>query len=552
MNTVSLKPQPIGPVPEQTACVARAAFPKGNAFMRMRDELGVLWEDEDFTDLFPRRGQRALAPWRLALVTVMQFAENLPDRRAADAVRSRIDWKYALGLELSDPGFDFSVLSEFRARLLEGGAEELLLEKMLERFVERGWVKTRGTQRTDSTHVLSAVRALNRIEIVGETMRAALNALAVAAPEWLRERAPEEWFSRYGRPVYDHLPKGVSARKEYAEIVGKDGMALLSWIDAEASPGFSCLGKIPAVELLTKIWENQYRLEGGEQLWREAEEMPRAGERLDSPYDPDARYGNKRSKTWSGYKLHLTETCDEDLPRLVTRVGTTPAHVSDVAQTRKVHEDLHWRALVPKEHVADSGFVNADLLVKSALEQRIDLIGPVRPNVSWQARTEGAYDISRFQIDWEAKKAICPEGEQSRSWKPVVDLWGNADIVVRFARKDCRACHSRALCTRSRDEPRYLTLLPSREEHEAVQAARLRQRTPEWKSRYERRAGIEGTFSRAVSLLGVRRARYRGLEKVSLEHVLSAVALSILRVMEWLDGITPQKSRVSAFAKLVA
>ncbi len=225
---MSLKPQPIGPVPEQTARVARAAFPKGNAFMRMRDELGVLWEDEDFSGLFPRRGQPALAPWRLALVTVMQFAENLPDRRAADAVRARIDWKYALGLELSDPGFDFSVLSEFRDRLLEGGAEELLLEKMLERFTERGWVKARGTQRTDSTHVLSAVRALNRIEIVGETMRAALNALAVAAPQWLREWAPEEWFSRYGRPVYEDLPKGISARKEYAETVGKDGMLLLS------------------------------------------------------------------------------------------------------------------------------------------------------------------------------------------------------------------------------------------------------------------------------------------------------------------------------------
>jgi transposase len=137
---VSLKPQPIGPVPEQTARVARAAFPKGNAFMRMRDELGVLWEDEDFSDLFPTRGQPALAPWRLALVTVMQFAENLPDRRAADAVRARIDWKYALGLELTDPGFDFSVLSEFRARLLEGGAEQMLLERMLERFGERGWV----------------------------------------------------------------------------------------------------------------------------------------------------------------------------------------------------------------------------------------------------------------------------------------------------------------------------------------------------------------------------------------------------------------------------
>lgn len=547
---MSLKPEPIGPIPEQTARVAEAAFPKGNTYKRMRDEVGAIWEDEDFAELFPSRGQPALAPWRLALVTVMQFAENLPDRRAADAVRARIDWKYALGLELSDPGFDFSVLSEFRARLLEGGAEQLLLERMLERFAQKGWVKPRGKQRTDSTHVLSAVRALNRIELVGETMRAALNALAVAAPDWLRERAPEEWFSRYGRPVYDDLPKGVSARKGYAESVGKDGMLLLSWVRAEESPGW--LGKLPAVKLLEEIWGNQYRCEEGDLLFREAKEIPRAGERLDSPYDPDARYGNKRSKRWSGYKLHLTETCDDGLPRIVTRVETTPAHVSDVSQTQKVNEDLAGRRLLPQEHVADAGFVDADLLVSSAQEHGVDLIGPVRPDVSWQAKTEGAYDISRFTIDWEARKAICPEGKQSRSWKTVKDPWGNADIVVRFSSKDCRKCPARALCTRSKDEFRYLTLLPSKDEHEALRAARLRQLTPEWKSKYDERAGVEGSFSRAVSILGIRRARYRGLEKVDLEHVLTAVALSILRLTEWLSGFTPPESRVSSFSRLAA
>ncbi len=549
---MSLHPEPIGPIPEETARVARAAFPKGTAYTRMREELGAIFEDEDFAELFSRRGQPALAPWKLALVTVMQFAENLPDRRAADAVRSRIDWKFALGLELTDPGFDFSVLSEFRGRLLAGGAEQLLLEKMLKRFAERGLIKARGKQRTDSTHVLSAVRALNRMELVGETLRATLNALAVAAPEWLRERAPEEWFSRYGRPVYDHLPKGVSARTEYAETVGKDGMLLLSWIDAEASPEFSWLGKVPAVELLRKIWRSQYRTESGELLWREAKELPRAGARSGSPYDPDSRFGNKRSKTWSGYKLHLTETCDEGLPRVVTCVETTPAHASDVSRTEKVHEELAIRGLLPQEHVADAGFVDADLLVRSALEHGIDLVGPVRPNSGWQAKTAGAYDISRFAVDWVAKKATCPEGKQSRAWKPTVDPWGNRDIVVRFGRKDCRECKSRALCTRSKDEPRHLTLLPNKAEHEAVQSARLRQTTPEWKSEYRRRAGIEGTFSRAVGLLGARRARYRGLEKVSLEHVLTAVALSILRVTEWLGGVSPPTSRVSAFARIAA
>ncbi len=171
---MSLKPQELGPIPEETARVARAAYPKGNVFMRMRDELGVIYQDEVFAPLFSHTGQPAEAPWRLALVTVMQFAEGLSDRQAADAVRGRIDFKYALGLELTDPGFDHTVLSEFRARLVAGNAEQFLLDAMLTLFKERGWLKARGTQRTDSTHVLAKIRALNRVLCVGETLRHAL------------------------------------------------------------------------------------------------------------------------------------------------------------------------------------------------------------------------------------------------------------------------------------------------------------------------------------------------------------------------------------------
>jgi transposase len=183
---VSLKPSPAPDVPELTARVARAAFPKGNPYLRLRDELGPVFRDGDFADLYPRRGQPALPPWRLDLVTVVQFAEDLSDRRAADAVRGRIDWKYALGLELDDPGFDFSVLSEFRSRLADGGAERVFLDELIEACKARGLLKARARQRTDSTHVLAATRDLNRLELVGETLRATLNALATVAPEWLR------------------------------------------------------------------------------------------------------------------------------------------------------------------------------------------------------------------------------------------------------------------------------------------------------------------------------------------------------------------------------
>ena len=170
---MSLKPQPIGPVPEETARIARAAYPRGNIYLQLRDTLGTIYEDEQFADLFPQRGQPAEAPWRLALVCVMQFLEGLSDRQAAEAVRRHLDWKYLLGLELSDPGFDHTVLVEFRQRLLSGNRDLLLFDLLLTRLREGGYLKARGRQRSDSTHVLAKIRTLNRVEGVGETFRAA-------------------------------------------------------------------------------------------------------------------------------------------------------------------------------------------------------------------------------------------------------------------------------------------------------------------------------------------------------------------------------------------
>lgn len=188
-----MQPQPIPPVPDDTAVVAQAAFPKGNLYLQIRDTLGSIYQDESFVSLFSRRGQPAQSLWRLALVCVMQFIENLSDRQAADAVRARIDWKYALSLPLGDPGFNYSLLSEFRDRLVAGNTEQLLLEQLR----EKGLLKGHQRQRTDSTHVLAAIRVLNRLETLGETFRAALNSLAVVAPDWLEVHLQAAWFERY-------------------------------------------------------------------------------------------------------------------------------------------------------------------------------------------------------------------------------------------------------------------------------------------------------------------------------------------------------------------
>lgn len=334
-----LRSEAIGEIPAQTVRVAKAAFPKGSTVIKLRDAFGTLYQDEDFASFFSNLGQPALAPWRLALVTVFQFLENLSDRQAADAVRGRLDWKYGLGLELEDPGFHFSVLGEFRARLIENKAEQMLLDKMLAHFREAGLLKVRGHARTDSTHVLASVRQLHKLEMAGETVRAALNGLAAVSLEWLTDHLKPEWVERYGHRVEDYrLPKGKAARDAYGLAVAEDGYTLLDVLELSSAP--RKLQELNAVVTLRACWEQYFVREDKKIRWRTASELRPSGERLNSPYDPEACYSTRRDIAWIGYKVHLTETCDPDSVHLVTHVETTSAVVQDVTSTAKVHEAL--------------------------------------------------------------------------------------------------------------------------------------------------------------------------------------------------------------------
>jgi transposase len=545
---MSLQPQEIAPVPEETERIARAAFPKGNIYLRLRDEIGTIFDDPMFAPLFPARGQPAECPWQLALITVMQFIEGLSDCQAADAVRSRIDWKYALGLELTDPGGDASVLCEFRARLIAGNLEQALLETMLARFKERGLLKARGQQRTDSTHVLAAVRTLNRLESIGETLRAALNSLATVAPAWLADLVAPDWFERYATRVEEYrLPKGEAARTALGERIGADGHTILVAVYAPSAPAW--LRELPAVQTLRRAWVHQFHLDDDVVRWRKAADLPPAGTRFDSPYDTDARYGNKRSTTWTGYKVHLTETSDADTPHLITHVETTSAPVSDIDMTAPIHQALADKGLLPAAHLADAGYVDADLLISSHRDHEIDLVGPVRPDTSWQAKAGQGFDVPAFTIDWEARTVICPEGQTSFDWVPSRDSWGNDTIHIGFHRKTCAACPSRSLCTRSKTGPREITVRPQ-PQHEALQEVRRNQETEAWRARYGKRAGVEGTVSQAVRVFGLRRCRYLGLAKTRLQHIFTALALNVVRLDAWLTGQPLAKTRRSVFASL--
>ncbi|MET9464469.1 transposase [Streptomyces sp. NPDC006544] len=296
---MSLEPRVDQGVPELTARVVRAAFPKGTLAVRIREALGPLFEDEAFAGAFAVRGRPAVSPGAWALVSVLQYAEGLTDRQAADQVRARMDWKLLLGLELDDPGFDASVLSLFRSRLIEHGVEQTTLEGVLERLRGLGLLKAGGRQRTDSTHVLAAVRTLNRMEFVGETLRAALEALAVAAPTWLSGLNTPEWAERYGPRVDDYrFPKGGEVREQWSQQVGRDGFFLLEAVHAPEAPGW--LREIEAVQVLRVSWVQQYHRDEKGVRWREGKDLPPVHHRLCSPYDTDARYGIKRGSGWTG------------------------------------------------------------------------------------------------------------------------------------------------------------------------------------------------------------------------------------------------------------
>ncbi|MDQ2998387.1 MAG: transposase, partial [Chloroflexota bacterium] len=415
---MSLRAPLFYPIPAQTVQVAQAAFPKGNSYMRMRDALGPISTNPDFAQLFPHDGQPAEAPAHLALVTVMQFAEGLSDAQTADAVRGRIDGKYALALALTDPGLDSSVLCAFRQRLLAGNAELLRFEAMLTLFREQKLINVKGRQRTDSTHVLAAVKVLNRLECVGESVRHARNVLATAAPEWLQRWVPADWFERYSRRFEAYrLPADTPAHYRLAEQIGADGQRLLRELYAPTAP--VGMRDLPVVQTLRQVWVQQFSATTPDApiRWRVAEDLPPAPVLIGSPYDPDARYSKKRATAWVGYNVHLTETADTDLPHLLTDVQTTRATTPDHAMTGTIQAQLIARDVAPGEHIGDAGYVTAERLVNSQREQ-IDLVGPPPPELGWQAKAGEGFAASCFVIDWDAQQATCPQGKPRVTWRP--------------------------------------------------------------------------------------------------------------------------------------
>jgi transposase len=372
---MSIRPRRGVEVPELTARVARASNPAGTTAMWVRDRLDGLWADEDFAGWYPRDGRPGISPAQLATVSVLQFLLDLSDRDAAEAVRCRIDFKYALGLDLDDPGFHHSVLSDFRDRLLEEGRADRLLDLALARLKEAGLVRERTTQRTDSTHVLAAVRDLTRLELVTEAVRAALEELARTAGHALEGLVDDDWGRRYGRPA--RLGKNPTRPKTRMNEAGADGRRLIEHLAARHPD----LLLRPRVEALRQVLLQNYHWDSAGRLrWRDDDDaagLPPSAARIVSPYDLAARYSRRGQVTrWTGYLAHVTETCAEDGPNVITDVATMPAASDDRQALAGIHARLERRGLLPGEHLVDGGYTSLGASTRSPSPGRCPATAP--------------------------------------------------------------------------------------------------------------------------------------------------------------------------------
>ena len=358
-----------------------------------------------------------------------------------------------------------------------------------------------------------------------------------------------EWVERYGERLDEYrLPKEKGEREALVNLIGQDGQYLLECIEKESV--LRWLKEIPAVQILKQVWEQQYKIEAGQIRHRELKEMPPVREWIRSPFDPEARYGKKRSRHWIGYKVHLTETCDDDRPHLITQVETRPAIEQDNEATADIQNQLVKSELCPQQHLVDAGYVSAKLILESRENHGIDLIGPVHVDPSWQAHTPGAFDATQFQVDWEAQSALCPQGQRSIGWYPEKDSQQEPVVRIMFGPKTCLACPCRSQCSKAKNGGRTL-VLRAEGRHQILQLARERQQTEIFKQIYRKRSGIEGTLSQAVRNGGLRRSRYAGRAKTHLQNIAIAVATNIKRSIDWLNETPLAPTRRSRFTSLV-
>jgi transposase len=513
-------------VPADTAAIGQVILPLHNPYRQVGDRFNDLFPQEnEFAPLYFDTGRGAMPPLLMALVTVFQMLEKVPDRLAAEYVVSRIDWKYALHLPLTYTGFHFTDLYAFRQRLLEHEQERLLFEKFLLQLKGLGLLKARGTMRTDSTHVLGVVQRLSQLELITESLRVALQAVTALAAEWVTQTLPPAFPEAYSQPRSEYGLSEATVQQRLGQV-GRDGFWFLNQLDHSAP---AVVRHLPQVEVLRTVLRQQFPSGPGQPP---TPKRKMGHEMIESPHEPEARFGKKRGQDWIGYKVQVTETCDEDLPHLIVDVEVTGALDNDAPELPHIQARLQERELLPSEQQIDQGYMSGQNLVESA-KLGINLMGlPLED-------TQGpeGFRQADFQIDEMQHQATCPAEQTSVVWAPHrMGPDRPPAIQLRFDGKTCRACPFFGRCTTSL-QGRSLTLHPYRAE---LNARRAEAKTEAFREKLHLRAGIEGTISELVRAHRLRFARYRGKVKIGLQSFFTAVAANLKRVVRWWTRPQPQ------------
>jgi transposase len=490
------------------------------------DELFDQFPEADFRDLYSEEGKPAISPVILGFVTIFQYLEKYPDRQAAEAMRMRMDWKYALHLPLDYEGFDFSVLSEFRDRLLQHQAEGRIFDRLVAVFLAKGLIKKQGKQRTDSIAMLTKVRRLSRLELVVESLRLAVGAVLQAEREWGERVIPPSWEERYG----ERFVMQRHSREEwerYDREIGSDGEWFLARVNSEGAPAE--LKRLPEVQVLQTVWTQQFREEAGKVVYQKG--MSYDGHtQIQTPHDPQARYSKKRTQEWVGGKVQATETDDEGYPHLITDIAGTCSSQTDYEALAVIQARLQKRQCLPAQQYVDSGYMSGPNLEHSQ-NQGIDLIGPTPPVVSKQSKLPNGITTEQFIIDLPKGQATCPAGHSADpdySWKGKVRFHFPAEI--------CLACALRPRCCTGKGGRTLGVGLT----YPLLQQARQRQKTEAFKQDYhQHRSGVEGCLSALARGNGMRVSRYIGHPKRHLQALFSGSAANVKRAARWLAGIRP-------------
>lgn len=522
-----LKIQLPWPMPEETGRIGRMLLKENDPYRLIGDQLFEKLNEEEFADLYSSEGKPGYSPVVLAFVSVFQFLERLADRQAAQALRMRLDWKYALHLPLEDAGFDFSVLSEFRDRLIEGQAEKRVFEKLVEQIRAMGLIKERGKQRSDSIAMLVKVRRLSRIEMVVETLRLAVVALVAADREWSEEVIPPSWEEKYGER-FVRQRYSEQEWKEYEANIGNDGAWLLKRLKDGGAPAE--LQDLPEVQVCSTVWAQQFREAQGQMVYQALKKYD-GHTQIQNPHDPEARYSRKRSFEWLGDKVQVTETEDEGYPHIITDMVGTGSNQTDYEELPLIQDRLIQRQCKPSEHYVDAGYMSGPNLAHSR-DLEIDLIGPLPEVVTPQDLLPDGITQAQFQMDPQKKIATCPQGHQARNPSLIVNT-----LKFHFPQKICAVCPLRARCCTGQTG----RTVGMNIHYDLVQTARTRQKTEAFKKDYhQHRSGVEGSLSALVRGHGMRVSRYIGQKKRNVQAIFTGCAANLKRTAHWLAGERPQ------------